>query len=163
MAGRIAVAHHRRHRDDAHGDDRGRDRAGDRAQNGADEDHRIGEPAAHRAEQLSDRIEQVLGQAAALEDGAHEGEERNREQQLVGDDSVELVGEVAEKVGTDEAELDADEAEEQADGGERERRRIADQHEARSSPPNIRGAMFSLMKWLIAAASRTRTAADGDG
>ena len=33
------------------------------------------------------------------------------------------------KSGADQAELDADEAEEQADRGERERRRIADQHE----------------------------------
>ena len=74
-------------------------------------------------------IEQVLGQPAAFEDRAHEGEERDRQQQIVGDDAEQLVGQVAEKVGADQAELDADEAEEQAGGGQRERRRIADQHE----------------------------------
>src|SRR6185503_3925708 len=56
VARRIAVFEHGRHRDDAHGDDRGRHRAGDRAQNGADEDHRIGHAAAYGAEQLPDRI-----------------------------------------------------------------------------------------------------------
>ena len=40
-----------------------------------------------------------------------------------------LVDEIAEKVRLDQAKLDADEAEEQSDGGERERRRIAEQHE----------------------------------
>ncbi len=132
VARRVAVFHHQRHRDHAHGDDRGRDRAGDGAENGADEDHRVGQAAAHRPEQLADRIEQVLGEAAALEDRAHEGEERDRQQQVVRDDAVELVGEVAEKVRPDQPELDADEAEEQAGRRERERRRIADQHEQRS-------------------------------
>ena len=79
----VAVARHHRQRDQPHGDDRGRDRAGDRAEQRADEDDRIGEAAAHRAEQLAHRVEQVLGQAAALEDRAHEGEERDRQQQLV--------------------------------------------------------------------------------
>ncbi len=126
---RIAVFQHRRHRDHAHGDDRSGDGAGNGAENGADENHRIRQAAANRAEQLSDRIEQVLGQPAALEDGAHEGEERDREQQVVGDDAEQLVGEIAEEVRADETELDADEAEEQAGRRQRECRRITDQHE----------------------------------
>ena len=125
----IAVLDHRRHRDHAHGDHRGGNGAGDGAENGTDEDHRVGHAAAYRAEQLPDRIEQVLGQAAALEDGAHEREERDRQQQVVGDDAEQLIGEVAEKVRRDEPQLDADEAEEQAGRRQRERRRIADQHE----------------------------------
>ena len=56
-------------------------------ENRADEDHRIGQPAAHRAEQLSDRIEQILRETAALEDRAHKGEERDREQKVVRDDA----------------------------------------------------------------------------
>ena len=52
----VAVAHHDRQRDHAHGDHRGRDGAGDGAENRADEDHRIGEAAADRAEQLADRV-----------------------------------------------------------------------------------------------------------
>ena len=42
----------------------------------ADEDHRVGQAAADRAEQLADGVEQVFGHARALEDQAHEGEER---------------------------------------------------------------------------------------
>ena len=134
VARRIAVFEHRRHRDDAHGDHRGRDRAGDRAEHRADEDHRVGQAAAHRAEQLADGIEQVLREPAALQDRAHEGEERDRQQQVVRDDAEQLVGQVAEKVGADQAELDADEAEEQAGRRQRERRRIADQHEQDHAP-----------------------------
>jgi hypothetical protein len=129
VAGRITVFHHHRDGDDSHRDDRRRHRAGDCAQDRADEDHRIGQPAAYGAEKLADRIEQVLGETAAFQDRAHEGEERDREQQVVGDDAVKLVGEVAEKVGADQAVLDAEKGEEQADRRERESRRIADQHE----------------------------------
>ena len=111
-------------------------------------------PAAHRAEQLADRIEQVLGQAAALEDRAHEGEERDRQQQVVGDDAEQLIGEVAEEVGRDQPELDADEAEEQAGRRQRERRRIADQHEEDHAAEHQRRHVVARMK-LIAAASRT--------
>ncbi len=83
-------------------------------------------------------FEQVLGQAAALEDRAHEREERDRQQELVRDDAVELVGQVAEEVRANETELDADEAEEQAGRGQRERRRIADQHEQDHAPEHQR-------------------------
>ncbi len=41
----------------------------------------VAQAAAHRAEQLAHGIEHVLGQAAALEDGAHQREERDRQQQ----------------------------------------------------------------------------------
>ena len=79
----IAVAQHDRQRDQPHRDHRGRDHAGRRGQQRADEHHGIGEAAAHRAEQLADRVEQVLGHAAALEDQPHEGEERHRQQRVV--------------------------------------------------------------------------------
>ena len=78
---------------------------------------------------MADGIQQVFGQSAALEDRPHEGEERNGKQQVVGDDAIELIGEIAEKIGTNEPDLDPDEAEEQADRRERKRRGIADQHE----------------------------------
>jgi hypothetical protein len=45
---------------------------------------------------------------------AHEGEKRDREREVVGDDAEQLIGEIAEEVGTDETEFDADETEEQA-------------------------------------------------
>ena len=129
MAHVVAVARHDRQRDQAHGDDRGGDRAGDGAENRADQDDGVGQAAAHAAEQLAEAFEQILRKPAALEDDAHEGEERNGEQQLVREHREELVGEVAEEIGADQAELDGDEAEEQADRGQRECRRIADHHE----------------------------------
>src|SRR5262249_5444984 len=98
------------------------------------ENHRIRQAAAHRAEQLSDRIEQILGQPAALEDGAHEGEERNREQKIVGDDTEHLIGEIAEEVEANETELDDYETEEHAGSRERKCRRITDQHEKHHAP-----------------------------
>src|SRR5262249_8920584 len=103
--------------------------AGDRTEDRADEDQRVGHATAHGTEQLADGIEQILGQTAAFEDGPHEREKRDRQQQIVGDDAEQLVGQIAEKVGTDQPELDADKAEEEARGGKRERRRIADEHE----------------------------------
>ena len=87
----IAVAQHDRQRDQAHGDDRGGDDAGRGGEQRADEDHGVGEAAAHRPEQLADRVEQVLGHAGALEDQPHEGEERDGEQRVVADDAEEAV------------------------------------------------------------------------
>ena len=88
----VAVALHHRQRDHRHGDHRGRHRAGDRAEHRADQDDGIGEAAGDLAEELAGAFEQVLGEAAALEDRAHEGEEGDGEQELVGDDAEEAIG-----------------------------------------------------------------------
>jgi hypothetical protein len=126
----VFVAQHHRQGDHRHGDDLGRHGAGDGAQDEADDDGRIAEPAPDRAEQLAHRFEHVLGQSALLQDGAHEGEERDGEQQFVGQDGAEH----AARDGLHErhrevAHLDRHEAEEEADRGQRERHRIADDHE----------------------------------
>jgi hypothetical protein len=134
VADRVAVFDHRLHRDHAHGNDRGGDGTGDGAQDGAHENHRVGQAAADRPKQLSDGVEQVLGKPAALQDRTHEGEEWDRQQEIVGDNPEQLIGEVAEKAWIDEPKFDPDEAEEQAGGGEREGRRIADQHEQHHAP-----------------------------
>jgi hypothetical protein len=68
----VAVAHHHRQRDHRHRDHLPATVPGDRAEDEADDDHRIAEAAAHRAEQLAHRVEHVLGQAALLQDGAHQ-------------------------------------------------------------------------------------------
>ncbi len=57
--------------DHAHRDHAGGHRAGDRPQHRAHHDHRIGEAAGHLAEQLPGAFQQVLGQAAAFQDGTH--------------------------------------------------------------------------------------------
>ena len=79
-------------------------------------------------------FEQVFGEAAALQDRAHEGEERDRQQQVVRDDAEQLIGEVAEEVRRDQTQLDPDEAEEQAREGKREGGRITDRHEDDHAP-----------------------------
>ncbi len=81
------------------------------------------------APELPQPVEQVLGEAAALEDRAHQGEEGNRQQRVVGEDAEHTLGERLHEGELEHALLDGDEAEEQADRREREGDRVADQHE----------------------------------
>ena len=85
----VAVADHHRHRNERHRDDLSGNGAGDRAEDEADDDDGIPEPALDRAEQLPHRIEHFFGKPASLQDRAHEGEERYRQQQLVREDVAE--------------------------------------------------------------------------
>ena len=131
-----------------------RDDAGGRREQRADEDHRVGEAAAHRPEQLADRVEQVLGHAAALEDQPHEREERHREQRVVRHHAPDALGQRLEQRRLQQAELDADEAEDDADGGERERDRDSRSAARSPAPTNISGAMFAMSKARHARAPR---------
>ncbi len=115
----VAVAQHDRQRDQPHRDDRRGDDAGGRRQQRADEDHRVGEPAAHGTEHLADRVEQVLGHAAALEYQPHEGEERHGKQRVVGHDAPDPLGQRLHERRVQQSELDADQRVSDADGGER--------------------------------------------
>ncbi len=135
----VAVTHHDRQRDHAHGDHGCRDRAGDGAEDGADDDHRVGDAAGDLAEQLPGALQQVFGEAAALQDRAHEGEERNRQQQVVGNDAVEAERQCLQEGRVEVPGGDADQAEEQADRGEREGHRKPDQHEQDHGPEHERG------------------------
>ena len=98
-------------------------------ENRADDDHRIRKAARHGAEQLARPFKQVLGQTAALEDRAHEREERDRQQQVVRHDAEQPERQVLQIGDGEEPLLDADHAEEQSDRGERECDREPDQHE----------------------------------
>ena len=129
VANIVAVAEHHRHRDQRHGDDLRRHRAGDRAEDEADDDDRITEAAADRAEQLAHRIQHVFGETAALEHRAHEREEGDREQQFVGKHAAEdAAGNGLQEVHVEEAEIDRQESKRQAEGCKREGHREADQH-----------------------------------
>lgn len=125
----VTVFQHDRQRDDAHGDDGGGNRAGDRAKDCADDDDGIGEAARNGAEQLACAFKQIFGKPASLQDRAHEGEERNGEQQVVRDDAED-----AQRQGLKEGRRkmlgeDADDAENQTDGGKRESNRKSVEHE----------------------------------
>jgi hypothetical protein len=129
VADAVAVFHHHRKGDQAHGDDRSGDRAGDGAQDRTDQNDRIREAAAQTAEKLPKAFEQILGQPAALENRSHEGEERNCEQKIVGENGEKLKCEVAKKIGRDQPQLNTDQSEEQTDRGQGKRGRIANHHE----------------------------------
>ena len=139
----IAVAHHHRQRDQAHREHRGGDDAGRRREQRADEHHRVGDAAADRAEQLADGVEQVLGHAAALEDQAHEREERDREQRGIAHDAEHALGQRLQQRGLQQAHARC-----------RSRRRTGRSRRARTrpdsraagtppGPPNISGAISS--------------------
>jgi hypothetical protein len=71
----------------------------------------------------------ILGETAALQHRAHESEKRNREQQIVGQDAEDALRQRLQQGELKVPELDADHTEKQAHRGERERDRIADEHE----------------------------------
>ena len=125
----VAVAQHDGQRDQAHRDHRRRDHAGGRRQQRADEDHRQGQAAAHRAEHLADGFQQILGHAAALEDDAHEREERDRQQRVVLHDAEYPQRQGLEQRRPEQAGLHADEAESQAGGRQAEGDRKAGEQE----------------------------------
>ena len=135
----VVVADHDGQAEQPHGDDRGGHGAGDGAEQGAHQDHGIGEPAAHRAEELARPFQQILRQAAALQYGAHEGEEGDGQQQVVGHDAEDALRQGLEQGHGEIAMLDGDGREEQADGGQREGHGKADQQEDDEAPEHHGG------------------------
>ena len=75
--------------------------------------------------QLGARLQQILGDARALQHHAHEDEERNGEQHVVGHDAVDARRQRREEGNAEMACEDADAEEDQRCTGERERHRKA--------------------------------------
>jgi hypothetical protein len=124
----VFVAQHHRKRDHAHRDDRCRHGARDCAEDRSDDDDREGEPAGHRAEQLAGAFEQILGEAAAFQDRAHQGEKGNGKQQFVRDDAVDAQRQAAKVFRWKEAEIDAQHPTGETEGGQRKCDRKPDEH-----------------------------------
>ena len=139
----IAVAQHDRQRDQAHRDDGCRHDTSGCRQKCADEDHRIGKTTFDGTEQLPDRVEQVFRHAGALENKAHEGEERDRQQRLVVHYAEDALGKSLQEVRLEQSEFDADDGEEQAVGGECEGDRIAEQQEEHEGDEHDRGHVLT--------------------
>jgi hypothetical protein len=76
---------------------------------------------------LTHRVEHVFGQAALLEDGAHQREERNRQQQFVGQDAEDVERQRRHERGREPAHVHREEAAAQPECGKREGDREADQ------------------------------------
>src|SRR5439155_18296611 len=125
-----------------------------------DENHGVGQTAADRPEQLPDRVEQILGHAAALEDQAHEGEERNAEQRVVGHDAPQPLRQSLDELWPQEPELDAQQREADADRGERKGHRVAeqqdddqrDEHQRRDVLDQERGHRLSPRNFTVSSA-----------
>src|SRR5262249_33657040 len=73
----------------------------------------------------------------------HEGEERDRQQQVIRDDAEELVGEVAEKVRPDETKFNSEKSEKQSGRRQRECRWVADEHEKNHARKHQGREMFN--------------------
>jgi hypothetical protein len=104
----VAITQHDRQRDQSHRDHRRGDDASRCREHRADQDHRKGQAAPDRPEQLADRIEQVLGHSRAFEDQAHEREERDREQRVVLHDPEDAQGQRLQQRLWHQSHLDAD-------------------------------------------------------
>jgi hypothetical protein len=126
----VAVAQHDGQRDQAHADDGRSHHAGGGRQQRADQDHRHGQAAAQWAEDLAHGFEQVLGHPGSLQDDAHEGEERNRQQGVVLHDAEHTQRQGTEHIGREQPGFDADEAHEQARGRQAKGHRDAGEQEA---------------------------------
>ena len=125
----IAIAHHDRQRDHAHRNDGGRNRAGDRAQNGAHDDHGNSQATGKWTKQLARAFENIFRQTAALQNSAHQCEERNGQQQIIRDDAECAQRQSLQKAHIEMARENPQKAKEQADRGERKGHRKTDQHE----------------------------------
>src|SRR3546814_10232729 len=76
--------------------------AGGGGEQRADQDDRHAETAAQAAEQPAHGLQQLLGDAAVLQHHAHEDEQRNGDQDVVGDDAEDALAERAEQRGRSE-------------------------------------------------------------
>ena len=84
----VAGAQHRVEGDDAHQHHDRADQAAGDAPEGADDQRRHGERRRHAAEGELDRIEHLVDQRAALHHVAHQHEQRDRDQHVVGHGAV---------------------------------------------------------------------------
>jgi len=90
-------------------------------------------------ELMADGVEQVLGHPASFEHQPHEGEEGDREQQLVLHDAEQALRQRLQQLGLEQSQLDADEREQQPVRGQRECYGVAEQQERGEPREHERG------------------------
>jgi len=135
----VAVAQHDGQRDQPHRDDRSRDHAGRGRQHGAHQHDGDGQAALDRTEELSDGLEQILGHARSLEDQAHQREEGNGQQRVVGDDAEDPLRQGLEECGRQQSQFDAHQGIQDAVGGQRKGDRETQQQERHQGGEHDRG------------------------
>ena len=121
----VAVAQHDGQRDQAHRNDGCSHHARGGGQQGAHQNHRDGQAAAHRTKHLTHCFQQVFGHARAFQQDAHEGEEGNGQQGVVLHDAEDAQGQGLEHGGWKETRLHADEAKPETACGQGKRHRKA--------------------------------------
>jgi hypothetical protein len=133
----VAGSQHGIERDHAHQHDHGADQAAGNAPEGADEERRDRQRRRHAPERKLDAVEHLVDQRAALHDVAHEHEQRDADQDIVGHRAVGAVDHQVEDAVVEPALgriVERVEAEEHAEAHQREGRREAhddDHHDER--------------------------------
>src|SRR5581483_4939294 len=94
-----------------------------------DKDHRIGKSTPDRTEEMSNRVEEILGHPGPFQYQAHKCEKRNGEQRIVAHHTVNAFRQRLQKVGCELSQLNADQSEYQAHRTEGEGGRIPQQQE----------------------------------
>ena len=125
----IAVAQHDGQRDQTHGDHGRSHHAGGRCQQRAHQNNGNGHTAPHGAKDLAHGLQQVFGHAGLLQDDAHEGEERNRQQCVVLHDPEYAQRQRLEQHGGEEPQFNADPAKPHAGRRQGKRHRKARQQQ----------------------------------
>ncbi len=133
----VAAPNQGAERQQADGDDRGADDARRRPHQHADDDDGKAHAAAHPSHGMADDVDQVLGHAGFLQHHAHEDEQRQGQQGVIGDDAVNAPRQQAEQAGP-EAEI----AEQQAGHGERDGDGNADHQKPEEATDHADGEQF---------------------
>ncbi len=119
---RVATPEHRRQRQEPHGDDRGADDARRGGEQGADDGDGNSQASGQAAEQHSHGVEQLLGHFGPLKHHAHEHEQGDGDQHVVGHRiAVDARRQSAEEREVEGAECPADRREQQSRTREGER------------------------------------------
>jgi hypothetical protein len=126
---RVAVAHHDGQRNETHRNDRRGYNTGGCGEQSADQHDGVCKPAAQRAEELADRVEQFFGHAASLQHQSHERKEGDREQRFVAHDAEDAFRQGLQKLRTQKLHVNAYEREQHAVRRKRERDGIAKQQQ----------------------------------
>ena len=116
----IAIAQHDGQGNEAHGDHRGRHHAGGSRQQGTHKNHGKCQTATYGAKQLTNRVEQVFGHAASLENQPHQGKEGNGQQGVVLHDAENAQRQGLQQGFGKHAEFYPDEAKEQTTSAQTE-------------------------------------------
>ena len=140
----ITITAHQRQRNQTHRNHTRCNHACGGRQQTADQNNRIGQTAAHRAEQLPDGVEQILGHARSLQYQPHKGKKRHGQQRIVHDRALEHPpGQRLQTVGIINTERNADHREGKTGRRQRKRNRETRQQKKHQADEHQRGDILN--------------------